>query len=143
MEPLFLDANVPMYAGGRESEFKVPCVRVLLAVAQGRVEAFADAEVLQEILHRFLALGRREEGFGIFDRFANILDGRTLPVEAADARKARDLAVRYPGVPARDLLHVAICLRAGIRRIASFDAHFDRFREVQRVDPRRFAASLA
>jgi len=142
METHFLDANIPMYAGGRGGEFKEPCVRLLVAVADGRLDGRTDAEVLQEILHRFLAIGRREEGFMIFDDFARVLDGRTLGVEPADARLARELAARHPGVPARDLLHVAVCIRAGIRRIASFDTHFDRFREIERVDPRRLAASF-
>lgn len=56
--PIFLDANVPIYAAGRPHALKEPCVEVLTRVAE-RPQAFiTDAEVLQELLHRYLALGR-------------------------------------------------------------------------------------
>ena len=142
MSLVFLDTNVPMYAGGGESEFKGPCLGLLRAVAEGRLDARTDAEVLQEILHRFLALARRDQGYEIFDGFSRVMNGRILPVEAEDCRTARNFSVRYPGGSARDLVHLAVCIRAGLERVVSADKQFDRFREVERVDPRRLSAAL-
>jgi len=60
-EPYFIDANVPMYAVGAEHPLKAPCLRVLESIARGELRAVTDAEVLQELLHRYTALGRRRE----------------------------------------------------------------------------------
>ena len=53
--PVFLDANVPIYAAGREHPLKAPCVRVLELAAERPYDFVTDAEVLQELLHRYLA----------------------------------------------------------------------------------------
>jgi predicted nucleic acid-binding protein len=47
-----------MYAAGADHPNKEPSVRFLERVARGEVEAALDAESLQEILHRYRALGR-------------------------------------------------------------------------------------
>ena len=140
---VFLDANVPIYAGGREGALRDACGFVLRAVAEGRVEACTDAETLQEILHRYLALRRTREGFAVFDGFVRLMGGKVFPVEARDCRRARELAERYPGASARDLIHLAVCLSTGVHRVVSHDRDFDRFEGVERVDPVRLAASLA
>jgi predicted nucleic acid-binding protein len=68
--PIFLDANVPVYAAGRPHALKEPCLQVL-ALAAERPQAFlTDAEVLQELLHRYLALHLWPQGKEVFDRFA-------------------------------------------------------------------------
>ena len=55
---VFIDANVPIYAAGREHLYKQPCVRILRMVADNPQLFVTDAEVLQELLHRYLASGR-------------------------------------------------------------------------------------
>ena len=47
-----------MYAAGAEHPNKAPSVAFLASVAEERVEAIIDAELLQEILHRYRALNR-------------------------------------------------------------------------------------
>ncbi len=42
-------------------------------------------------------------------------------VEPEDVRLARSLVSRYPGLGARDLLHLGCCRRRGVRRIKTFD----------------------
>ncbi|MFQ6094256.1 MAG: type II toxin-antitoxin system VapC family toxin [bacterium] len=55
---ILVDSNVIMYAAGVEHPRKAACVEFLQGVAEGRIEAAVDAEVLQEILHRYRALNR-------------------------------------------------------------------------------------
>ena len=55
--PAFTDANVPIYAAGREHENKEPCVRVLMMAAEHSLSFVTDVEVLQELLHRYVATG--------------------------------------------------------------------------------------
>src|SRR4051794_33334127 len=55
---LFVDANIPMYVVGAPHPNKDRAVAALeVAVARGE-RLVTDAEVLQEILHRYRAIGR-------------------------------------------------------------------------------------
>ena len=64
--------------------------------------------------------------------------GRTLFVEGDDARQARELAERYPGLSPRDLIHLAIAQHHGISDIITADTGFDAVSEVRRLDPSGF-----
>ena len=59
MNPVvFIDANVPIYAAGREHPYKGPCTRILRLVAEQPQSFVTDSEILQELMHRYLATGR-------------------------------------------------------------------------------------
>ena len=58
----FIDANVPIYAAGREHPYKSPCADILRMVAENPQAFITDAEVLQELVHRYLAQGRWAPG---------------------------------------------------------------------------------
>ena len=58
---ILIDSNVLMYAAGSDHPNKSKAVTLLKRVADGHAEAVIDAEVLQEILHRYIALGRRAD----------------------------------------------------------------------------------
>jgi predicted nucleic acid-binding protein len=120
--PILLDTNVPVYAAGRPHALKEPCADILMLVAE-RPQAFVtDAEVLQELLHRYLALHIWPQGRKVFQRFAELMRERVQPVHATDVEQASALADQYPDLSARDLLHAAVMSRLGIRRIVSADA---------------------
>ncbi|MCH7523128.1 MAG: type II toxin-antitoxin system VapC family toxin [Chloroflexi bacterium] len=138
--PTFLDANVPIYAAGRPHRLKEPCAQVLMLAAE-RPEAFLiDAEVLQELLHRYLALRLWPEGRDVFHRFADLMRERVEPVQAIDVEQAALLADELPELGARDLLHAAIMRRLGVQRVISADAGLDRLTEVERLDPMEIEA---
>jgi len=59
---ILLDANIIMYAAGALDQHKAPSVALLERIARGEVEAALDADVLQEILHRYRALRRWNDG---------------------------------------------------------------------------------
>lgn len=131
----FLDANVPIYAAGRPHPLKAPCAQLLLYIAE-RPESFVtDAEVLQELLHRYLALRLWPQGREVFRRFCDLMRERVEPVYQEDVETAAALADQYPDLPARDLLHAAVMDRLGIQRIISADADFDRLTAMERLDP--------
>jgi hypothetical protein len=131
---VFIDTAILMYAGGTEHPLREPCQRVLEAVADGRVEAVTSVEVVQEILHRFTALGRAEVGAAMaqatLDLFAPV-----LPITHAVMRRMPDLIERYQGLAARDLVHVATCLEEGIADIVSPDRGLDAVPEIHRIAP--------
>ena len=71
-----------------------------------------DAEVLQEILHRYVAIDRRDAIGPAFDALLGVVD-EVFPVEREDVERARRL-VQTTRLSARDAVHVAIMRRRGI-----------------------------
>ena len=59
---LLVDSNVIMYAAGSEHAHQQPSIRFLSSIAAGEIDAAVDTEVLQEILHRYRAIRRWEDG---------------------------------------------------------------------------------
>jgi predicted nucleic acid-binding protein len=91
----------------------------------------ADAEVLQEILHRYVAIDRREAIEPAFEVLLGIVDA-VLPIELEDVQRARSL-LATPRLQARDAIHVAVMQRHGIDRTISFDRAFDGIPGLTRV----------
>ena len=135
---VFIDANVPIYAAGRDHPYKEPCARILRTAAEDPQLFVTDSEVLQELMHHYLASGRREPGLEVLRAFAEALRGRVEPVHAEDVLEAAALAARHPDVSARDLVHTAVMQRLGASRIISADTGFDRLGGIERLDPSRF-----
>jgi predicted nucleic acid-binding protein len=141
---LFLDANVPTYAAGRDHPLKEPCKVVLRLSARHPGSFFSDAEVIQEMLHRYLSLRQWSEGKRVVLDFATLMAGSVEPVTAGDTILACDLADRYAARPgarlaARDLLHAAVMLRAedDAAKVVSADRDFDELavEGIERLDP--------
>lgn len=138
--PAFLDTNIPIYAAGRPHPLKEPCIRVLALVAEWPHAFMTDAEVLQELLHRYLALRLWQQGRHVLRDFATLVEGRVEAVYAADVKEAASLADGRPSLAARDLLHAAVMGRLSVRRIVSADKGFDHIPEIERLDPADVAA---
>ena len=129
---IFIDSNIPMYLIGAPHPNKDITRRLLEQVITRGERLVADAEVLQEILHRFVAINRREAIQPAFDALLCIVD-HVYPVEAADIERAKTLLMGLTPLSARDAVHVAILQRYEIPRIMSFDAGFDQVPGLQRL----------
>lgn len=129
---IFVDSNVPMYLVGAAHPHKADAQRLLeTAVAAGE-GLVTSAEVLQEILHRYVAIGRREAIQPAFDAILGVVD-EVHPVTVADVERAKSIVLGSPLLSARDALHVAVMEREGIVQILSFDAGFDGMPGVTRL----------
>ncbi len=128
---IFVDSNIPMYLVGADHANK-PAARALLeqAIVDGEV-LVTDAEVLQEILHRYVAIDRRDAIGPASEVLLGVVD-EVFPVERADVERAREL-VMASLLSARDALHLAIMRRRGVDRIMSFDRAFDDFPGITRI----------
>ena len=131
---ILVDANILMYAGGTTHAHKAKSVRFLKRVAEGEIDAVIDAETLQEILHRYRALQRWEEGRRLFDLTRALLPV-VLPVTGEVLDRARILLDAYPHLMARDGLHAAVVLQHQLDGLCSFDTDFDPVAGVERVEP--------
>ena len=94
-----------------------------------------NAEVLQELFHRYHAGGRWADGRRVLERFVDVMRGRIEPVFAEDVVQAAHLAPLYLALDARDLVHVAVMQRLGVSQIVSADRGFDRIEGIERLDP--------
>ena len=81
--------------------------------------------MLQEILHRYAALGRRDAIQPAFDALLGTVDD-VFPVTADNVTSARDILFGSPGLSARDAIHVAVMRQHGVEEILSFDRGFRR-----------------
>lgn len=129
---IFLDSNVPMYLVGAEHPNKHAVRRILERLIAASERLVTDAEVIQEILHRYTAIRRRDAIGPCVDALLGLAD-EVFPVEAEDALAGRDLLLSSEGLSARDALHVAIMQRHGVGRILSFDAGFDGVSGIERI----------
>lgn len=115
----FVDTNVWMYAVGRPHPLR-DRARALLrdAVGEGH-RLFTSAEVLQELLHAYLPV-EREATLAAAMRLATT-SADVVPLEAGDVVLATRLHAEHPGLGARDLVHLAVCMRRDAIALHTFD----------------------
>lgn len=117
---IFVDTNVLIYAVGREHPLRDEARAFFEETLDAGTPLVTSAEVLHELLHAYVPVGRVET----LDAALALAEGRIAtiwPVEEEDVRLARTLLDRHPGLDARDLLHLATCVRRGVSRIRTFD----------------------
>ena len=131
---ILIDANIFMYAAGRESPQRLPCQRFLDRIVAGDgPAACTNTEVLQEILHRYRNLKTPEVGFQIFDA-ATHLGIPILSVTDRAMAEARRLLEAYPGLSTRDGVHIGVMREHGIEEVLSYDHGFSDVPWVKRLE---------
>jgi predicted nucleic acid-binding protein len=121
-----------MYLVGASHPHKIDAQRLLEKLIRGRQRLVTDAEVLQEILHRYVAIDRRDAIQPAFDALLGVSD-EVLPVDASAVERAKQIVLQYQRLSARDAVHLAVMERQGINEILSFDRGFDGFPGITRV----------
>jgi uncharacterized protein len=129
---ILIDSNVPMYLIGAAHPHKADAQLALEQLAVSGERMVTDAEVFQEILHRYRAIDRADAIQPAFDALSAIVDD-VLPIDADDVDRARTVLLGRWTLTARDALHVGVMQRHGIERILSFDRHFDDVPGVERL----------
>jgi len=131
---ILVDANILMYAAGADHPNREPSVDLLKRIGVDEVAGVLDAEVLQEVLHRYRAIGRWVEGRQVYDA-ARTLFPVVLPIATETLDVARGLLDDHVKLSARDALHAATVLVHGLDAICSFDRGFDAIPSVRRLEP--------
>ena len=121
-----------MYLIGAAHPHKIDAQRLLESLIAARERLVTDVEVLQEILHRYVAIKRPDAIQPAFDAVLEVVEA-VYAVELADAERAKEVVLGNYGLSARDAIHVAVMERHGVDRILSFDTAFDRFPGVARL----------
>lgn len=130
---ILVDSNIPMYLVGAPHPHKIDAQRMLERHIAAGTRLVTDAEVFQEILHRYVAIGRKEAIQPAYDALLGVVD-RVLPITDAEVLLAKDILLGASvGASARDALHVAILRRHDIDQIMTFDRGFERYAGVRRI----------
>ena len=129
---IFVDSNIPMYLIGAAHPHKTEAQVILERLIAAGQRLVTDAEALQEILHRYAAIEKREAIGPALQVTLGIVD-EVLPIEKREVLRAGEIAQTRALLSARDAVHIAVMERHGIRSILSFDGDFDRWPGIQRI----------
>ena len=116
----FVDTNVFMYAVGRPHPLQAPARDFFATSSRRGTRLCTSAEVLQEMAHAYLPVGRLRTLDAAMTLVARA-DVEVWPLEEADVRLSRQLHQSHRTLGARDLCHLASCRRRGVSRIMTFD----------------------
>ena len=129
---ILVDSNIPMYLVGAPHPHKADAQRLLEKLITERQPLVTDAEVLQEILHRYVAIDRRDAIQPAFDALLGVVD-QVLVVDGTVVQRAKEIVLGYRQLSARDAVHLSVMEQNGIERILSFDSGFDAFPRITRL----------
>ena len=129
---MLVDSNIPMYLVGAPHGHKVDAQRLLEKLITDRQRLVTDAEVLQEILHRYIAIDRRDAIQPAFDALLGVVD-QVLAVDEAVVQRAKQIVLEYRPLSARDAVHLSVMEQNGIDHILSFDSGLDAFPNIMRL----------
>lgn len=121
-----------MYLVGSPHPHKTDAQQLLEKLIANRERLVTDAEALQEILHRYVAIDRRDAIQPAFDALLGVVD-EVLSVDRVAVERAKQIVLGYRQLSARDAVHLAVMEQNGIRQILSFDAGFDAFTGIARL----------
>ncbi len=117
---IFVDTSVLMYAVGREHPLRPTARRFFAEATTDQQPLATSSEVLQELAHAYLPV-ERPRALAAALRLVDRTRMEVWPLERDDVVLGFELAVRHPGLGARDLCHLASCQRRGVTRVRTFD----------------------
>ncbi len=129
---IFIDSNIPMYLVGGPHPNKAAAQALLERSIGERQRLVTDAEVLQEILHRYAAIDRREGIQPAFDVLLSVVD-EIFPIDLTIIQRAKAIVLERRSLSARDAVHVSVMQHRGVDRIMTFDAGFDQVPGIARL----------
>lgn len=129
---ILIDSNIPMYLVGGAHPHKIDAQRHLERLLNDRERLVTDAEVLQEIMHRYVAINRRDAIQPAFDALLKLVD-EVLPIDRPVVEHAKQVILGHLRLSARDAVHVAAMELHGVKRILSFDSGFDGVPGITRI----------
>ena len=89
---ILVDSDIPMYLVGAPHRHKADAQRLLEKLITDRQRLVTDAEVLQEILHRYVAIDRRDAIQPAFDALLGVVD-QVLAVNETVVQHAKQIVL--------------------------------------------------
>ncbi len=119
---VFVDSNVPMYLVGQPHANRDRLEHFLRSNPDDPY--VTSAEVYQEVVHRYVAIDRRQAIQDCFD-VLNAFVQTVYPITKEDAERAAAISLAQRGLSGRDCLHIALMERYGVKRVLTCDEDFD------------------
>lgn len=129
---IFVDSNIPMYLVGGKHSHQADARRALERAVTAGDRLVTDAEVYQEILHRYRAIDR-PDAIGPCFRVLNDIVEDVFPIQHGDMVAASQILLSHWALSARDALHVAVMRDREVSRILSYDQGFDVVPGLERI----------
>jgi hypothetical protein len=129
---ILVDSNIPMYLVGGPHPHKIDSQRLIEKLVSERRRLVTDAEVLQEILHRYTSIKRHDAIQPAFDALLRVVD-QVLAIDRSIMERAKQIVLGYPRLSARDAVHLAVMDQHGIDQVLSFDSGFDGYPGLTRL----------
>ena len=121
-----------MYLIGAPHRHKTEAQVIVERLIASGQRLVTDAEVLQEILHRYTAIEKREAIGPALKVTLDITD-EVFSIQKADVLRASEIVQNPAKLSARDAVHIAVMEHRGVRSILSFDADFDLWPSLNRI----------
>lgn len=121
-----------MYLVGAPHRHKSDAMRWLEELVSAQERLVADAEVLQEILHRYVSINRPDAIQPAFNALLGVVD-EVFSVDQTAVERAKQIVLGHNALSARDAVHLAVMQIHGVKRILSFDGGFDGFPGITRL----------
>src|SRR2546429_676493 len=129
---ILVDSSIPMYLVGAPHPHKADARRLLEKLVGDRQRLVTDAEVLQEILHRYVAISRRDAIQPAFDALLGIAD-QVLAVDLAAAERAKEIVMGHRQMRSEEHTSELQSRLHLVCRLLSFDSGFDGFPGITRL----------
>ena len=129
---IFIDSNIPMYLVGEKHPNKTRARELLDDCFDNNERLVTDVEVLQEILHRYDSIRRRDAIQPAFDLLEDMVD-EVYAVDPEDVESAKEILLANERLSARDSLHLSVMRRYAVDRVMTFDEGFDLVPDVVRI----------
>ena len=136
---LLLDANIPMYAEGRQHRYRQPSKRVMELARDNSSAYCIDTETLQEILYVYFSRGETVRGIGVARDLLRMFPA-IIPITVDEITTAMRLLTKTHDLSTRDAIHAAVVFEHGLEGIVSADRDYDRIPGLRRLDPIALAA---
>ena len=117
---IFVDSNIFIYAVGRPHPLKAEAQNFFIQSSQKGKRLVTSAEVLQELLHTYLPVGRLATLDAAMSLAVKGVD-QIFPIDSAVVLHAHNLINQHPGLTARDLVHLAVCQQHQVKELKTFD----------------------
>ena len=91
----FVDSNIPMYLVGSPHPHKTDAQQLVERIVSNRERLVTDAEALQEILHRYVAIHRPDAVQPAFDALLGITD-QVFVIDRAAVERAKEIVLGHP-----------------------------------------------
>ena len=122
-----------MYLIGKPHPRREAAVRALDELVRNAEPLVSSVEVVQEILHRYHAIRRREFIQPAIRLLLELTEGEIFPVTLRDTLRAAELLVSLPELTSRHAIHLAVMESRGVSSVLSFDRGFDQAAGIRRI----------